>query len=146
MKLYVLTRGEYSDYHIVGIYTDETLLESAKNLFLDVDVEEWESNLVPAAPVGLLPYRVEMNKAGDIIKIDRETVDGFADDLENRTWYPSRKKAIHFFMWAKDEKHAAKIAGEKRIKLLALNLWIQDWKEWGDKVFDHRFDTMKDVK
>ncbi len=43
MNIYVLTDGNYSDYHIIGVFTDEAMAEKAKAV-AGGDIEEWESD------------------------------------------------------------------------------------------------------
>jgi hypothetical protein len=37
---------------------------------------------------------------------------------------------MDFYMWAKDELHAVKIANERRIRLIESNSWDVDWDKW----------------
>jgi hypothetical protein len=70
LKVFVVTRGEYSDYGIIGVCSTKEKAEELKKLTED------------------------------------------------------------FYMWAKDELHAVKIANERRIRLIESNSWDVDWDKW----------------
>ena len=46
MKIYVVTSGCYSDYHIEAVYTDEIKAKAYANLHSDRSVEEFEADTV----------------------------------------------------------------------------------------------------
>ena len=67
MKVYVVTAGDYSDYHIEAIFTNETIANQFANLDSDRNVEEYEVDVesVEADPnklVYLVSYNFETDK------------------------------------------------------------------------------------
>jgi acyl-CoA reductase-like NAD-dependent aldehyde dehydrogenase len=43
---------------------------------------------------------------------------------------PSGNLGVRFYMWAKDEEHAVKIANERRAALVAANVWTTNYDAW----------------
>lgn len=129
-KIYIITCGQYSDYHIVGIYDDKELAEERLPLYdakyRYADIKEYELNPQVDHPKGLLPYSVKMDIEGNA-KAERESIACFS----GREWEPyGDNKSVSFEMWAKDEAHAIKIANERRVQLIANNQWMTDFNEW----------------
>lgn len=115
-KVYIITKEEYSDYRIVGVLSDKNLAEHiAKKT--EGKVEEWEVNTL-STDENYDIYIIRMNKKGDTVEISKNVsiikIDETGFDVNNNMWT---------IMIAKDEKHAIKIANERRIKLLAENKW-----------------------
>ena len=134
--VYLVSDGHYSDYHQLGIYTTRELADQARVFFnADNDVEEWELDVIPKHPHGLLAWTVYMDRNGNLPSgnvyvgngVRRDSVDGFEP-----TWIPCSKNGtvVCFRVWAKDEDHAVKIANEQRIGLLASGEWTSDWEVW----------------
>ena len=122
--IYVVTSGDYSDYHIDGVFDVPALAERLRNALYNGRVEPWELNkLHSKIALGYKYYRVYMDTEGrvfenvmtDIHDVDRET------DAPYNGWGPIT--VWKFFIWATDEKHAVKIANERRVQLIASNLW-----------------------
>jgi hypothetical protein len=127
MKLFLVSTGCYSDYRICGIYTTEEKAIEAKVIFLADHIEEMEADSIPEHPPGMLRFDVEMNREGDVINVHRRSVEYSI----NYDWVPySDGVRVVFKTWAKDEKHAIKIANERRVALLATDQWTTDWNVW----------------
>ena len=122
--IYVCTQGDYSDYHIAGVFDDEKLAYKFASHF-HCEVEEWPLNpFGPELSKGYFPFSVRMTKKGDTVAVHRVEAD-----------YAYRREAdatIHtldwtgnllVYCWAKDKEHAIKIANETRAQLLATNQW-----------------------
>lgn len=123
MTLYVLTSGEYSSYHINGIFSTLEKAEYAKRLLCACDIEEWELDELPDHPPGLLHFWVRMDMDGNNLCYGQDA------NFSAPDWEPGRyRKYIAFHMWAKDQQHAIKIANERRIALLASCQLTDDWK------------------
>ena len=62
MKVYVVTSGEYSNYHIDAIFTDEKIANQYANLDSDRNVEEYETDIdsIESDPNKLV-YSVDYN-------------------------------------------------------------------------------------
>ena len=115
-KIYVITKGEYSDYHICAVYSDKKKAEEVAKLFKKSWIEEWPIDVVPSQ--NKKRFWISMRKSGEIKKIkeDNEFDDVFDFRDDATEWID--KEGWTFQVWAKDKDHAIKIAGEWRRKLL----------------------------
>ena len=109
MKIYVVTQGDYSDYHIVAVCTKKASAERIKNLltdgWCDPEIEEYESDVYDINPT-YKAYHVVIWKNGDI-KCEEEYNSYCAEDVnEYKDWFV-------YDVFAKDEEHAKKIALDK---------------------------------
>lgn len=150
-KVYVVTRGSYSDYSIVAIFDN---LEQAQALAArgnnNPEVEEYKLNpqYVDYGAQGYCDYTVDMLADGTTVLIRRENSDLYieSEDFQERkemirVWamryckeyqkltYPILDKHPYFmrgYIFAKSEEHAIKIVNEKRIQLLAENRFMRE--------------------
>ena len=120
-KVYVITRGDYSDYHICAVTMDDvkakTLAKMYSTRYDAANVETWETDTEANVNAlnGRRQYYVNFNS------------DGSADVLRNNWDYEDFREGIiedeyRYFsvrLYAKDEDSAIKIAAEKRAKYLA---------------------------
>lgn len=121
MTVYVITRGEYSDYHICAVTLDaEKAYKLAKmysSRYDAANVETWET--VTEADVNALngrrQYYVNFNSDGsaDVIRNNWDYKDFSESVIEDESGYFSVR------LYAKDEEAAIKIAAERRAKCLA---------------------------
>ena len=120
MKIYVLTSGEYSDYHIITATTD---LEKAKKLakkftskWTDVKIEEYEDRELNDLPM----WYVGFDSNGTIIKFREEDDIAYVYARLNN-YYETWLKTIdgYIYVAAETEEAAIKIAAEKRAEYLA---------------------------
>ena len=129
MKIYVVTDGDYSDYHIVALCSTqenaEEVVVSNKSRWNDPNIEEWELDDFKKCPNGLLPWGVKMNREG-ASSLERETLASFSPRVVP---YGDGENMV-FDVFAKDEKHAVKIANEKRVQLVAMDNWDVNWDNW----------------
>lgn len=130
MKLYTASAGNYSDWHILGIFDNKEQAELVQDLHCsDNPIEEWELNKVPAHPPGLVFWTVCMQKDGTTLKVKRISMAWDGPDNVATPCHHDHSlgtpipRYMEFWHWAKDEQHAVKIANEKRVQLLALNQW-----------------------
>jgi hypothetical protein len=140
-KVYIVSEGEYSDYHINGVYSTKEKAEFAHKLFgigedwdgKPVEIEEWELDALPNHPPGMFWYEVRMNENGNVEKV--HTADATdANEKWTDEWRPyGDKRSVLFSQWAKDETHAIKIANEKRVQLIASGEWTTNHDEWWAK-------------
>ena len=126
--LYMVTDGKYSDYTVCGIYSTRENAEYARRLFnARNQTVEQKADALPEHPQGLLSYRVQMLREGEAVAVTR----GGVEYPVCHEWAPyGDGKTVAFYVWAEDEPHASKIANERRAKLIALDQWTTDWKEW----------------
>ena len=125
MKIYVVTKGEYSDYHILTATTDKDLAEAIRAKFDTGDawdecrIEEYENADVYMKDV----YCVRFNEIGDVIDVEKasasydgawEKVNVFVDLKLRMT-----NCAGYIYVQADTPEAAIKIASEKRAEHLA---------------------------
>lgn len=130
-KVYLVTAGEYSDYHLCSVHSSIEKAESAKKLFdSENDIEEFEIDVLPDHPEGHFPYCVFMDEEGDSSSVVRQSAEYFKPESGRPT---TDGKTVAFSMWAKDETHAIKIANEQRIGLILSGRWTSDWSVWCER-------------
>ena len=120
-KVYVITRGDYSDYHICAVALDKAKAKKLAKMYTtaydNAHVEEWETDTETDinALNGRYPYSVTFREDGSVDTFkhyyDYETFcEGFSS-LEYRS--------LRVNLYAPDKESAIKIAAEKRAKYLA---------------------------
>lgn len=118
-QVFVVTQGQYSDYHIEGVFSTEAKAEnyiSATGLTYCVKIKMWKVDAdTEMTDRGLSYYWVEMNRTGDTKSIEKCSA-GRPDWI-----WESGVYEMH--MWAEDEEHAIKIANERRARIVALGQW-----------------------
>jgi hypothetical protein len=130
MKIYVVTSGSYSDYHIVALYSTEEQAQKALELGdEETRIEEYEldSFQIPEHPPGHKPWlvRIEYNTSKIVLTFQEYF-------LERSEWSPM--ETFHdlegfgpeFWVrcWARDDEHAEKIALDKYYQYKAEQLLI----------------------
>jgi hypothetical protein len=125
--IYVVTSGSYSDYGINAVFDDEQLAKDfiamfEKGNYIDMQIEEWklnpeEENIRAKRKL----YFLRMNKEGIASDISIEG-SSFSIDYINTIQFDN-KKNLMVRCFADDEKHAIKIANEKRVQVIANNKW-----------------------
>ncbi len=129
---YVVTSGEYSDYSIEAVFSTDENAQLFIDRVSDPDeveddasyrprIEEW-----PVDPeIGTLRegkrcYFVRMSRCGDVLESASDPSSyGFREARKGDHWDIQGNLAIHVF--AQDEEHAVKIAGDRRSRALAEN-------------------------
>ncbi len=128
MKVYVTSTGSYSDYKVTGVFTSLDKASFASKLQGDDnDPQEFEVDVIVDHPEGMFWYRVRMDEFGHAssIRTERPPIENYLE------WRPcGDNKNMYFYMWASDEKHAVKIANERRAQLIASNSWVTDYQYW----------------
>jgi len=127
-KVYIITQGSYSDYHICGVYSDLKTAKKIARLYLsDNDkyhnsslvIEEYELDEYQDIPDNYSSYFIRMTRDGNVTEIRKKDLNyfrGYGFDING---------FLHNTVIAKDEKHAIKIMNELRIDLIANNKWIK---------------------
>lgn len=132
MKIYILTDGSYSDYHIVGATTDEKVALELKEK-LGAGIEEFEN--ISCTDIhsiqGMRRYRVTMMRNGNTF--GRTTIDEnftyYVPEFQSKPEYNVYQHVDHkeprmgVSCWARNVDHAVKIANEIRIGLIAQNMF-----------------------
>lgn len=118
MKVYILTAGVYSDYHIVGVTTDRRKAEEYKEMvkgdWSGVDyIEEYDTDVFDAIPKDCRIYCASKFKKENDLYIY------LAENTENAEIKKPRiektcygKKEFRVYFYARDKEHAAKVASE----------------------------------
>jgi hypothetical protein len=112
---YVLTEGDYSDYHIIGVYSTKELAEEVKTLWPDSDVESFPLDNIPEHPPGMCFWtgRAEAPIGAEATKQQvYKTAPGQASLKGEDVSY---RNIVVFYVgfWAVDEDHAFKILQDK---------------------------------
>jgi hypothetical protein len=124
MKVWICTNGEYSDYHIVGVYTNEATARRVSEAYGWNEPEgRWEVD--PAVPSEIV---AGMSRYGVSIWADNGDVahTWITDAIVEDRWLPEKRTVERgtrmregilgtIRCWARDKDHAIKIAGERRI-------------------------------
>lgn len=117
MKIYVITSGEYSSYHICAVATDperaDRLAEFYSTKYEPAEVEEYDTEDVPYPINDRKSYYVRFDKHGNV-EIIYEGPMGWRD--EKVCLYANSYVGTNVL--AKDKKSAIKIAAERRAKFL----------------------------
>lgn len=124
MKVYVITKGEYSDYHICAVSTNKEKAELLQKAFKgngswsEARIETYETDkYITEVESGLKLYRCVMDTAFGIT-IEESDLDCIEDQDYNVRGYEDMG---HYwvYVWAKDEDHARKIAADKIAEYMA---------------------------
>jgi hypothetical protein len=129
MTVWVVGFGSYSDYHVVGVYSSEELADKAAECDPDHLIEEIELD-APSDhehPAGMKRFAVHMTRDGgiDLLQVN------IAHDIfgEGPSAPGTPREVWVFYMWARDEEHAIKIANERRAMVIATNMWDAPWAD-----------------
>lgn len=132
-SIFVLEEGEYSDYHIVGVFStreNAELVRAALNN--EPSIDEWPIDpSVDGLNKGYTPFNVLMLRDGSVEM--HRTVELSSYNLRNPYFVWKRSKApcfepntpdcLNMTVLARDEAHAIKIVNEKRARLIAEGGW-----------------------
>ena len=126
MKIYVITQGEYSDYHIVGVAIDE---EKAKRI-AEVNSDSWDEATINEYDTDSFDEVIENGRMYHVTKHDTGKIRASImekwqlTDLEEdeigkvsrdrgTSWSGRSYNDLHTYIRAKNVDHAIKIASEK---------------------------------
>ena len=132
-KIFIVTSGSYSDYAIWEVFKNK---DNAKkyidfNGIKEAEIEEFEIydddnfDVVYKNREREVHY-IRINKEGKIIYwlMEKNNLDAIKNALNKREeinlW-----DELCLYIFARDKKHAIKIANEKRVKHIANNTWIK---------------------
>ena len=118
MKVYVVTEGDYSDYHIVGVTTDRETAEAYCKIstgdWYEPKVEEYDTKAFADIRTAK-PYRVIMEEDGTTTT---EEEDGFSYEsavehqVQHIRRWAGKPSYYEVVVLAEDEQHARKIAAD----------------------------------
>lgn len=132
--IWVLHGGAYSDYRVSGVFSSRRNANLAKKALHDheCDVDEWRLDPgVDDLNKGYTRFRVVMLRDGTT---EESGPASYVFELEPNVWLWERTKAPAYKgkgipdalvaeVYAKDVKHAIKIANEHRTRMVAANEW-----------------------
>lgn len=126
MKIYVITKGDYSDYHICAVSTDEKRAERLAELYTDrydyAKVEEYDTDADTDILIEeRIPFRVTFTSTGAVRRVDKEVEcrESFSPRIVVGPANSFTPECIHVHLFAPSEEAAIKIAAEKRAAFLA---------------------------
>ncbi len=116
MIVYVITKGEYSDYSIYGVAIDKKRAERIRDFISDkwerAEIEEYDTENWQPLEEGKKAYNVIISDSGSV---KCYLTDAFFDDKEHCDRWSDN--AYHLRVWAKSEEHAKKIAQDRVAEL-----------------------------
>ena len=130
--IYLVTQGHYSDYSVVGAFSDYAKALDLSVILSDARVETYElDQYVEVAERGLAPIEVLMSENGDSDVYRWENLD-YPEGGSASIVADSDGPYLQCKCWARDEEHAVKITNEIRAQIIASNNWTPGY-EWGGK-------------
>lgn len=132
-KIYIVTAGDYSDYHIVTVFSSRELAEKFCTKFGDPDyeyeIEEYElDSFRQQLNNGLNCFNVSMCADGSLLDdVDKDYNEEVI--LSGKTNYriykwDQERLMLHITCMAENRQHAIKIANEIRTQLIATNNFV----------------------
>ena len=115
-KIYVITRGDYSDYHIITATTDKKIADKIAKKF-NAEVETYDDSEIYLKDIYVLGF----NPQGNVAYCDKATSE-YDYPISDRIYYTGDSKkniCVRLEVEADDEQSAIKIGAEKRAKFLA---------------------------
>lgn len=121
MKVYVITKGAYSGYHICAVATDKKKAEILRKAFSDsrdkAEIETYETDqFITEIENGFKLYDCVLKDGEDLLisrypyDLDYMTDSDFRVKRFSKGWYAP---GYGIKVWGKDEDHARKIAADK---------------------------------
>lgn len=116
MKHYVVTKGDYSDYHIIAVCSDredaEAIARKFDENYENTCVEEYDDG--KEVFIEQICYFFKINRRGEIIDFRENSCEYF---WENSKPSETINGDAYLYVLAKDEEHAKKIA-------------VDRWSQW----------------
>lgn len=125
MKIYVITKGSYSDYRICAVSTDKEKAEKLARLYTDrydeAEVEEYDTDADVDLFEGRIPYEVRFTSTGEVSEVTK--VAEYRTDFKPCIVETFRRGQgshpfIYVRLFASSDEEAVKIAAEKRAEHL----------------------------
>jgi hypothetical protein len=120
MKVYVITKGSYSDYHICAVSLDPEEADRLARIYSDswdsAGVEEFDTEEHRDWHAGRVPYIVTFHRGAYFLKPSV----GLSFDSNFTPRIDAALDAVRVYLYAADAESALKIAADKRAEYLAL--------------------------
>lgn len=118
MKIYIITKGNYSSYHICAVSIDkkkaETLRKAFSNGWGEAQIETYESDeFLTEIENGFKLYDCAMKEDGDMSITTFESSIDYIDSANFKVKKYKNVPRYGVYVWAKDKDHARKIAADK---------------------------------
>lgn len=112
-KVYIITKGAYSDYHICAVASDKNMAEKLCRAYTNNDrhkarIEEYDLN-----------ERPEDVRIRYCVEITDDDVEVCVDDYDNKEHEFGDMGDFTAYVLARDQEHAVKIAQDRRAEYLA---------------------------
>jgi len=122
-KVYIVTEGEYSGYHIVGVFSSKRNARMIKNIISNecnmVNIEVWSvDKWIKGLNQHKNVYFVRLDKKGNVRRVEKETAWYIETEETDKDKYREDINGIYTYVWASTEAEAIKIASERRTKYL----------------------------
>jgi len=120
VKVYVITKGDYSDYHICAVATNQAkarmLAEFYSSKYEPAEVEEYDTKDVPDITEGKTVYRIKFDPSGNAVDVYDESPEYWNNQPSEYKRLPGY---VNVTVLAKSMEAAIKIGAEKRAQFLA---------------------------
>lgn len=118
MKIYIITKGDYSSYHICAVSTDKKKAETLRKAFSDswdeAQIETYESDeFLTEIENGFKLYDCAIKEDGDMSITTFESSIDYIDSSNFKVKKYKMAPGYCVYVWAKDKEHARKIAADK---------------------------------
>ncbi len=129
-KVYIITAGDYSDYHICAVYSSLKKAKEVLRFFPDGGITTYDLDKYSEIPQNMKLFSVGMKKDGSVYdnwtqeslgSYSMSAAGGSVIKKINNHWYPEPFRVSHIF--AEDLQHAIKIANEDRLTRIAEGNW-----------------------
>lgn len=122
MKVYVITKGSYSDYGICGVAIDKDKAEILRKFYSDrydeAEIEEYDTEEEEIPNDLITVYSFSINEKGEVS--DKEPLMRSKREWKNQfNLYSVPEYSFYAEVMAVDRDHALKIALDTRAKMLA---------------------------
>lgn len=139
--IWVVEQGSYSDYHVVGVFTNRENAEIITNKINGAEyvsdratLAEWPLDpAVKELNSGLKLFNVLMRQNGDVEQVEEREFSSYSMNEGSRLWQredapayrgnPNKPNVLDATVYAKSKKHAVKIANEIRARMIADGEW-----------------------
>ncbi len=124
-EIYVVTDGDYSDYHICGLFSKKELAQKyidAQGKDFPPRIEPWTLDWQPPGwQEGYSVYWVSLTRSGDVIEVNPDPDPPMEKGYLWGGFWMGRgeEKIFRGCVAAKDEEYAVKIMNERRARSIA---------------------------
>lgn len=129
MTVWLLGSGAYSNYRVVAVFSTKELADAAAEMIAEphvfsLEIDHYKGRIKD----GRVYMTAYMDREGDLRSVGKPVSLNHLTYLTN--WF--HQNLLVTTVLAKDESHAAKIANERRVQILADNAWNDDeyLKRW----------------